>query len=313
MILSILQHIIPMGVIIALGWLCAKLKLFNQTFAQGLTVFILYLALPSLVFMHLATENIAHSTVKINFIIGFLFIILTCFFISRGLGKKLFKTNRTTNTLRALCTTHTNLGVFGFPILTTVMGHGVVLPLIMANALLDTVELPLAIWLLEASKHKKDSGNFLYMALGSALRAFSKPLVIAAILGVTWSYTQLPINTELSNSLNILANSSSACSLFLIGLIIYFQPCKINREVMFTTGCKLILQPALALIAIYLFHIHGTLAYMLILFSCIPTGVTSIVLSEKYNNYQSHASATVVLSTILALPAIGIIIAHIKH
>lgn len=312
MILSILQHIIPMGVIIALGWLCAKLKLFNEVFTHGLTIFILYLALPALVFIHLSTENIVHSTVHINFIIGFVFVLLTCFFTSQAIGKKLFKTNRTTNTLRALCTTHTNLGVFGFPILTTIMGHGVMLPLIMANALLDIVELPLALWLLEASTQKKNTGSFIQMTLNSALRAFSKPLVLAAILGVIWSYTQLPLNTEIIKSLNILSNSASACSLFLIGLIIYFQPCKINREVIFTTGCKLILQPALALLAIYLLHIHGTLAYMLILFSCIPTGVTTIVLSARYKTYQSNASATVVLSTLLALPLISVVIAHIK-
>ena len=166
--------------------------------------------------------------------------------------------------------------------------------------------------MLEAAQHKNKEAGFLTIMSSSALRAFSKPLIVAAILGIIWSYYQLPLNIEVSKSLNILAKGTSACSLFLIGLLIHFQPCKINREVLFITSFKLLLQPLLALIAIYLFHLQGSLALMLILFSCIPTGIIPIVLSERYKTYQSNASASVVLTTTLALPLISIIVSHMK-
>lgn len=312
MILSFVQHIIPMAAVIALGWLCARIKLFDATFTQGLTVFILYIALPALIFIHLAQGNIAHGSVNMHFVGAYIFILLACLFASLGFGKLLFKTPSRTNILRAICATHPNLGVFGFPILSLTIGHGILLPLVISNALVDSIELPISIWMLEAAQHKKKESRLLSLITNSALRAFSKPLILAAILGIIWSYYQLPLNSEVSKSLNILANGTTACSLFLIGLLIYFQPCKINREVLFTTSAKLILQPLLALIAIYLFHLQGSLALMLLLFSCIPTGVTPIILSERYRSYQSNASATVVLSTILALPLISIIVAHLK-
>lgn len=312
MILSFVQHIIPMAVVIALGWLCARLKLFDETFTQGLTVFILYIALPALIFIHLAHGNIVQGAVNLHYVAAYVFVLLACLFSTWWVGNLLFKTPKATNILRALCATHPNLGVFGFPILSLTAGHGVLLPLVISNALVDSIELPVSIWMLESVRHKNKESGVLSIIFSSALRAFSKPLILAAILGVVWSYYQLPLNVQVSKSLGILANGTSACSLFLIGLLVYFQPCKINREVLFTTCSKLIFQPLLALLAIYLFHLHGSLAVMLILFSFIPTGVTPIILSQRYRAFQSNASATVVLTTILALPLISILVSQLN-
>ncbi|ASK78608.1 hypothetical protein CF386_06110 [Paraphotobacterium marinum] len=305
---AIFSSIFSFLLIILLGYYCSKKEYFANDFYKDLINFVLNIALPCLIFIHLAQKNIS-SLININFVISYSLILLVTFIFSFITLKRIFGGSVSKSSLRALTSSFSNTGYFGLPILTTLIGPEVISPIVIGTFINDIFLMPLAIFIVELDL-KNDSKTKLHEVF---LNVFKKSVVISAILGIVFSIFKIKLPFFLSQCVNEISLSTSSLALFSVGMILQKQKVKLSKEIFSNILIKAILQPMLAVVFVYFFKVGGLWGIVTILLSALPVGATPVLFSQKYKNYEKESSSALLLTTLLSLFTISFIILFYKE
>ncbi|WP_102224101.1 AEC family transporter [Acidimangrovimonas sediminis] len=135
------------------------------------------------------------------------------------------------------------------------------------------------------------------------------PLILACILGIALALigTGLPFGIE--RFLRLLAQGSLPLGLLCVGAAL--QPAALGRDVLALGGnaaLRLLAMPALAAAVAWGFHLDGTEALVLVIFSAIPTAPTAYVLTRQLGGDGTFMAGLVTLQTVAALVTIPLVL-----
>lgn len=132
---------------------------------------------------------------------------------------------------------------------------------------------------------------------------FLNPLIIAAVLGIIFSFLNLSMPDFISNSLDIISGVTMPLSLIAIGATMNFKRILGNKAVLGVSSViKLILMPFL--VFIYFSFTQGSLALseeVLIIFMACPTAVAAYIVAAGMDGDENLASSTIIVTTLLSL------------
>jgi malonate transporter and related proteins len=130
---------------------------------------------------------------------------------------------------------------------------------------------------------------------------FVKPMVWAPLLGAVFVVLDIDFPKEIDKMLSLIGSTTGGASLFLAGLIISSYSIKLNVDVAFNIVGKMVLQPALMAFLVWLLAIPNPLGREAILICAIPASAVAPMLAARYQVYETEASSTVVLDSLLML------------
>ena len=366
----LIQDILPILVIMILGYICGKFSYFDDDQRQGLNKVVLNIALPAALFVSIvkATREMLFSdlTLTILSVVG----VVGMFMLSYWLCRKLFHHSMQEAAVCALIAGSPTIGFLGFAVLDPIYGDSVDTNLVIAIVaiVVNAITIPIGMYLINRGQAKdlekaakagsnntlaaeavpaaavaagtvaagttasggaagtkalmteheaKKAGNKdaeLLVADGSKngqaaktsknsnalVSALKQPVCWAPILAVVFVLVGIRVPDPLDPCFDLIAKANSGLAVLAAGLALSTVKFSLDKEVLWNTFFRLILTPAVFLVAGILCGMASDPSKlgMLIMAVALPPAFSGIIISSRYNIYVREGASSVAVSTV---------------
>jgi len=303
---SILSVTVPFFALVLCGWLAARARVLPEAAIPGLNAYVLYFALPCMLFRFGAGSPVAQVldavALGLYAVCGLLVVALT---VALTLGRE---TNIKDAAFGALVAAFPNTGFMGMPLMTALLGATAAAPM-MVTLLVDmfiTSSVCLALAQMHGNAHLP-LGARLKLALSGPVR---NPQPWAIALGALFSAASWSLPGPLARMVELLAASATPVALFTIGAVLWragqhAQGRTPVRRFLPVAAIKLFVHPALvfgvgsALIALGAPLSAFTLT-VLTLAAALPSASNVSLLAERWGADNGRIARIILSSTALA-------------
>ncbi len=308
--LQIVKIILPVILLVAFGWLLARRKIFNAEVGNGLNQFVFYAAIPALIFYAVYKTDI-HQLLDWSFILTYFIIFMVMFWMVFIIYRLVLKKSQGISAIAAMATAFTNVGLIGLPILLLFVGKQAIIPVAIVIIVAMLIYIPMLTLLLETSinNNKDKKVVFLRMLKHTLLH----PFVLATLLGVIVSASQLKVPVYIAQFVNYLQAATIPCALIIIGIELNQLQLGNLKEVLILSLVTLIVKPLLTFWIITLFHLDPFFGFALIVTNIVPTGKNVYIIAKRYNTFEKEASGIISVTTLLSAITIPIFLLMAQH
>jgi malonate transporter and related proteins len=294
----------PIYLVIALGFLAGHFAVFSKADMRVLGSFVVKFALPALVFTALSqrpVNEILNVRYMLDYAVGSLVVMLIAFAWGWWRQGKSF-------TLSALCgmgMSSSNSGFIGYPIAVLVVGPGTAaVGLAMCMVIENLVMIPLTLAMADSGESR--AGKWHRIVLQSLGQLARNPIILAMLGGFGVALLGLPMAGVLARTINMLAMSSTAVSLFVIGGVLVGLSVKgMRRDVSAIALGKLLLHPlAVGLMVWLLPPADPKLRAAAVVFAGMPMLSIYPILAQKYG-FEGFCAAALLLAVVLSFATIS--------
>ncbi len=300
--------ILPVFLIIAAGYGATKGGVLPEGASRALNRFVVWLALPALMFDVIATTDwtrMWHS--------GFVAVSLIGSFAVFGAGLLVGRWRRlgaADMAVDGLNASYSNAAYIGLPLLTLVLGADSRPYIIIAATLTLMLLFAAATIMMELGRHH---GRGLGLALWhSVLGVARNPVLMGSLAGALWWSSGIPLPRPAETALALVGNAASPTALVAIGAFLAERPIRgavTDRHVAALTLVKLIAHPALtAWLAWKVFALPPAIAATAIAVAAMPTGTGPFMAAEIYARDGRVTSGTILLSTVASVVTLAVIL-----
>ncbi|MBC7182292.1 MAG: AEC family transporter, partial [Marinobacter sp.] len=292
------------------GYLAARFKVLQLDAIPGLNGFVLYFALPCMLYRFGAgtpIDKLLDPGLFITYLICALIMVgVTIAVTLRGrIGWK-------DASFGALVAAFPNSGFMGMPLLIALIGPAVAGPLLISISIDMVITSSLCIAL--ASRSVGESEGVLKSISGAMKRVAVNPLPWAILLGGAASATDFSLPGPLGDTVDMLADAGSPTALFTIGAVLARsqmtalagpEPARRRFDIPVIVSLKLFIHPLLVLgvgyVAIALgADIGAAPLALLALVAALPSASNVPMLSERFHADTGRVAKIVLLSTALS-------------
>jgi malonate transporter len=311
--LSLLLIVLPIFALIAAGWATRKAGIFGDQAASELNRFVVYLALPALLFDIMAKARWAEIW-QPGYIGAFGLGALLMFVA--GMALRLRPSHPLPDAaVDGLNAAYANIGFIGFPLAATTLGKAALAPTLIATIFTVCVLFAGALVLIEVGSQAQKHPLRVVVHVGRSLA--KNPLLIAPALGAIFMAAGIDVPAPLDKFMTLLGGAASPCALVAMGLFLA-QPRteKVNATgaVALLVGLKLLGQPlATWALALWVFHLPMPLTHAAVLMATLPTGTGPFMAAQHYRRDAAVTSQVVLTSTILSVATITLYLSIISR
>ncbi|WP_277187518.1 AEC family transporter [Caballeronia sp. BR00000012568055] len=291
--------ILPIFGLIFAGYACRRFNKLGPTAASELNKFVVYLALPALLFDIMSKtpwSELDQPAFIAAFGIGsaavFLLTLVVRLMQSRHLADA---------SIDGLNAAYPNTGFVGLPLCLLAFGKESLAPAVIATIITVCVLFACAIVLIELGLQTEKNFGATFRRVGWSL--MKNPLLIAPIAGALFSGAGAHVPAGAEALLKLLGGAASPCALVALGL---FLGAKGEAQSAKTTSAlvslKLFAQPVLTwFLAVHLFGLPPLWSKTAVILSALPTGAGPFMLAEFYRREGGVTSNAILFSTVVSL------------
>jgi predicted permease len=311
---TILAALLPVVFVVALGVLAARFRIIEKSSAPMFADFVVRFALPLALLggvLKISPAAIENGPYILSMLVGLMVPYAVAFVI----GKLVFRNSLCASALQALVCAFPSMAYSGLPVLEAVVGPQGVLAVVVGNLVTSVIMIPLTLVLVQiglgGGKTEQNAGALIAHSL---LDAVKQPVVWLPIIGAILALWGVHTPKVLELSFNLIGQAAAGVALFTLGLILYGQRLRIDRDIALNALIKNIGQPAVLFGLTVVFGIHGAPARELFLTGAIPTATAASMLALRYRTYADEAAASTLVGTvgsIVTITAAIILAAHL--
>lgn len=316
----ILKDIVPIFVIMLLGFYAGKKNAFSQENARSFNKLVLNYALPAALFVSIikADRHMLFVDLKLTFVS--LFVIVAVFLWSFFSCRKFFNHTKGEAAICALIAGSPTIGFLGFAVLDPIYGAtpdtGLVVAIV--SIVVNAVTIPIGLSLLNPGGNnmspvtvgnagdqgiKKDFDIFEQdmqkLEKNPVMNALSQPVAWAPILAVIIVLIGIRVPAVFDPSFELIAKANSGVAVFAAGLTLSGLKFEFDKEIIYNTFVKLILMPGLLLIVGLLIGLDPIHLQMLVLCGALPPAFSGIIISSRYQVYVRTGTSSLAVSVLL--------------
>lgn len=303
--LSTLAVVLPIFALVFAGWLSRRIGVFGPAATSELNRFVVYLALPALLF-----DIVAHASwVEVwrpGFIAAFGLGAGVVFFITLALRHRRPR-HLADAAIDGLNASYANVGFMGFPLALVALGREALAPTLVAAIITVCVLFATAIVLIEAGLQSEARRGRLAVKVAGSL--FRNPLLVAPAIGAIFPVAGLTVPAPADMFLKLLGGAASPCALVALGLFLAAERKETERDfgsAALLVAFKLFLQPAVTwVLATAVFGLPPLLTHTAVLLAALPTGTGPFMLAEFYGREAEVTSKVVLASTVASVLTIS--------
>jgi predicted permease len=298
--LDILNVVIPVFAIIALGYLAVRYRLYPSEGVRGLVAFVNNFLTPCLLFqsmLHADFETAFNWSVIVPFYIG----ALASFILGSIIAVRFFKNRPGEGVSSGFAAMFTNTVLLGIPILQRAYGEAALQVAFSIIAFHASVLITVAMLTMELVRR---DGAPLYKALGvAALRIISNPLLWGIALGAAANLAGVTLVEPIEAFFTMMSAAVVPVALFgLGGALNEYRLADNWPQALAMSMLKLVLQPLIAwLIMVPLLHVDMETGRYGIVLAAMPAGINVYVFATYYNRAVNVATNTILISTVLSV------------
>ena len=296
--------IVPIVVVMLAGFISGRKGIFNGDDSKKFNKVVLDYALPAALFVSIVQADREMLARDLKLSIVSLVVIMVCFMAVYFIYRYCFKKNTGADAaVSALISGSPTIGFLGFAVLEPIFGTNPSVALVVAivGIVVNAVGIPVGLSLLNASLDgtqaaaagKKES------AWKPVIHALEQPVAWAPILAVILVLLGLKWPDWASPSFDLIAKANASMAVFSAGITLSSVKIVINWQALLGSILKLIVMPALALIAGLLWHMDPLNIKMLVVACALPPAFSGIIIADEYNTYVATGTSSLTLSVIL--------------
>lgn len=297
----ILNTLLPIFLLISLGYLFKHLKFPDENFWRHLDRFNYFVLFPALLFYKLSTANIK-NIVNFDFIITTV-LALTAISILVILLNKILKFENSAFTSIYQGTIRFNTYVFLALTDALLSPEGFVAGLLLMTFIIPLINvLCISVFSIYVPKNKITIVSFFKSVI-------KNPLIVACIFGGTFSLLGLSFPLLIENTLTILTSAALPLGLLSVGVGLHLMAIrKTKMAVMVASIGKLIILPLIMYFMCLGFNITDETMVLLILFAAMPTASSAYVLARELGGDLQLISSIISIQVVLSIFTISIFI-----
>jgi malonate transporter and related proteins len=304
-----LSVIVPFFALVLIGYIAVRRRLLPVDSVSGLNAFVLYFALPAMLFRFGARTPLVQlldpSTIGVWLVSGILLMGLA---VATGLWQGRGWLDASFGGLIAVLP---NSGFMGLPLIAALLGQQASGPIV-TTLLVDIVVMQsIAV----AVSQQGYAGSAATKTRTTLNRVLANPMPWAIVLGALWGTWGGPMPGPVDQVLTLLASAATPVALFTIGAVLAREGARpvpregsgggpLSADVWWLTALKLLLHPALV------WALGGLAAYVgipleegdllvLVLVAALPSAANASILAERLGADNGRIAAVILLSTIL--------------
>lgn len=304
-------QVLPVFVIVAVGYLAARFKYLPESLFEGLTYFVLWVAVPLYIFRALARSTLLEkSPGNLAEMLGIYFLGAA---LALGLGMAVaryaFKGNPVEQTQMGLASSHGSVALLGIPAVTIILASKAITALTLLVGLHGIVMAAVVTLVMGVRGRSKT----LPQDLGKTMLAEAKmPIFIALVAGVVYNMLDLGLPGVADQTLQIVAVAGVPCGLFALGgALLPYRIGDHPQIELATSAVKLVAHPFivwLLAVKLNLLGIPTSWAWAAVMVAAMPTGL-ELLLKDKQARSAVFGTA-ILVSTALGLVTVAVL-AHL--
>lgn len=292
--LEILHVTAPFFALILCGFLAARLRLLPPQSVPALNVFVLYFALPCMLFRFSARtpfEQLVNAPVFFAYATAGLVMLV----LFAGVARRVVGETTPDAVYGGLAAAWSNWGYMGFALLPALLGPQV-LAIVVAAGLADLLVVVSGALALAAHDAHRGGARAVFVGV------LRNPLVWAIAAGGAFSAAGIALPHALDQVTRLLGEAAVPVALFTIGVSLYRPGTRVERtEVFVIAGAKLLVHPYVAmLVAAYVFRLDPLEVRTLALCAALPVAGTVFLFAERAGANSDRIAAAILVSTALA-------------
>jgi len=299
--------ILPIFAIILAGFLCGRSGLFGANAASELNRFVVYLALPALLFHAMATADWGQLW-QPGFIAAFAIGTAAIFAATMIAQMMLLRRSMGESALDALNAGYSNTAYVGIPLCVLLFGpQSLPLPII-ATIVTACALFAIASILIELDLHRgpqADKARAHQLVGKLFLSLLRNPLVASPLLGCLWATTGIGMPGSIGTGFTLLGGAASPCALVSLGLFLSARPIGRLRGLGLPatlTVMKLLVQPVVTFaLAFHFFAMPARVAAAAVILAALPTGTGAFMAAEYYRRDATVTARAILLSTVASV------------
>jgi malonate transporter len=302
--LGLLGGFAVVGAVIFVGYIAGRLVIGGPQAGFALNQVAFFVTNPALLFVVLADADLGSvfSEYVPIAIISSLAIAALYVLISRFL----FRRAAAETAIGAMASSYVNANNIGIPITVYALGDATLIaPVLLVQLLLLA---PLYLTILDLTSSRKPSVRAV------VTQPFRNPMIIASLLGVAVAATGFRPPAPVWDSLTLIGGAAVPMVLISFGMSLPgsrpLKPSPDRVQVFTATVLKTVLMPVAGyLTAHYLFGLDGERLLGAVVVSALPTAQNVFMFASRYDRGVPLARDSVLLSSVLAIPALIVVAA----
>ncbi|MCB2292297.1 AEC family transporter [Clostridium algoriphilum] len=295
---QLINQVIVLFVIMAVGFYAKKKKFLNNVVDKGLSELLLNITLP---FMIVTSFNIKYEAEMVSnaqkiLIYSFL-IHIGLIFISKMFFFKLAKNKQQ---VFRFITIFSNVGFMGYPVLESIYGGTGVFYAAIFNIAFNILVWTVGVMLFTGEKDFK-----------SMMKEVTNPAIIAVIIGLILFVFSIRLPLPIETSLKLVGSTTTPISMIIVGSMLAemkFKDAFTNISVYYAAVVRLLIVPMTVYVVLKLLKVDNLLLNICVILQAMPAAVMAPIIAEKYGGESLLASQCVFITTILSGITIPIII-----
>lgn len=289
--------ILPIFLLAATGYIAQKkFKMDTRTFSK----INIYLFIPAVLFMKIYEAKV--SMAFIGRVVAYIIAVQAFMLLLGELLSRLNRYPRSKKKAFSNTLLFFNSGNYGLPLIDLVFKGSAI-----ATASQIFIMLTQNITTSTVGVFQASSGKSSYkQALKNVL--VMPALYVLAIVTVV-KVTGFNVPEPILKPLGYLSEGFIGLALLTLGVQLAEVTAKINvKDVLLSSGIRLILSPALGLLLVLLLGVQGELAKAMIIGVATPTAVNTAILAREFDNEPEYASQNVLVSTLISPVTLSVLI-----
>ena len=313
---AILAVTVPFFALVLLGWCAARAHWLPETAIPGLNAYVLFFALPCMLFRFgasLPIGRLADPVLLAVYAVAALSIIALTIAVTLRRAGRSDGVDLRDAAFGALVAAFPNAGFMGVPLLVALLGDAAAGPVIGAILVDLVVTSTLCLALAQSHRHRGrgDDGRSMAHAAALSLRsALTNPLPWAIALGAAFAAMHRELPGPIAQIVRMLGDSATPVALFTIGTVLWRAGQHVHTRTpvgryLPVALIKLLVHPAL-LLAIGLAAralgapLSAFALMVLTLTAALPSASNASLLAERYGADNGRIARIIMASTVLA-------------
>ena len=297
----LIKDILPIFVIMALGYMAGKRGVFSAANAQIFNKLVLTYALPAALFVSIVKADRAMLFGDAKLLVISFVIIVGLFLFSYFSAHKFFKRTKSEAAVSALIAGSPTIGFLGFAVLEPIYGDTAATGLVVAiiSIAVNAINIPIGMALLSAGKSGDGTQQGSGKKSNAVLDALKAPVSWAPILAVVLVLLGVKFPPILEPNFELIAKANSGVAVFAAGLTLSGMKFQLDKEVLYNSALKLLVMPAILLIVGLIFKMEPDKLQMMVLGGALPPAFSGIIIGSRYQQYVRTGTSTLAFSILM--------------
>lgn len=298
--LQVLGLVVPLFGLVVLGYLSGRLRKIPVEGLDWLNFFIVYIALPALLFRLLSVTPVEEfqNTVFLACTTAVTFAIFWGCVIAGRLRRG---GDLQSAAIQGFAGAYGNIGYMGPPLAIAAFGPEAGVPVALVFCIDNSMHFAHAPILMALGGEKRESP--LRLAGGILKKIFTHPFILATIVGIAAAIAEWQPPGPVDDLLLRLSSAAAPCALFAMGVTAALRPLKrVPPELVYLVPVKLLLHPLLMyLVVSQVPGVEPIWLHSAVLLAALPSATNVFVIAQQYDVWKERASSAVVISTALSI------------